>query len=119
MKIKVTSFVASKNSFSHTNPTTMKEYIPRIIQTTLTIPMIVLTVTSWHNNHIGQNLINLIAIVTLLIGMDNIIIFYRCYIDEQSVEIEATFVIFSTYVMAMLFEKFNRTENHSWFNYVS
>jgi hypothetical protein len=64
---------------------------------------------SWNFNAIGQNLINLTACIMFLVGLDNIIVYYRCYIEKSAFEAEATFIIFCLFMLGIIFENFNKS----------
>jgi hypothetical protein len=63
----------------------MKEHIPRILQSIIAIPLIILTIINWNNNQMGQDVINITTVLIYLIGLDHIIIIYRWIINEQSI----------------------------------
>lgn len=63
----------------------MNGYAPRIVQLLIAAPLLVLTITHFHMNRVGQNIINLAAVVIFIIGLDNIIMLYRFYINKQSI----------------------------------
>lgn len=81
----------------------MKEYAPRIVQLVIAIPLLILTITHFYWNKIGQNIINLTAVAIFIVGLDNIIMFYRFYINKQSIEFEATFALFCMLTLGVLF----------------
>ena len=77
--------------------------IQRIAQCTIGIVFFVLAIVNWRYNHIGQNILNLLATSIFFAGLDNIIILYRCYLEEPSYEMEATFIIFNLFILGLLF----------------
>ena len=62
----------------------MIHIIQRIIQCAIGVLFIVLIIINWRYNHIGQNIINLLATSLFFAGLDNIVIFYVYYIDKNS-----------------------------------
>lgn len=75
----------------------------RVIQWAVGAALIIVVALNWKYNYIGQNIINVVAASIFFMGLDNILIFYRCYIDEPAFELEATFLIFSLFVLGSLF----------------
>jgi hypothetical protein len=63
----------------------MNEYAPRIVQLVLAVPLLVLTITHFYWNKIGQNIINFTAVAIFVVGLDNIIMLYRFYLNKQSI----------------------------------
>jgi hypothetical protein len=63
----------------------MNEYAPRIVQLVLAVPLLVLTITHLYWNKIGQNIINFTAVAIFVVGLDNIIMLYRFYLNKQSI----------------------------------
>jgi hypothetical protein len=60
--------------------------ILRVIQWITAIAIIVGISLSWRFNAIGQNLINITACIMFIVGLDNIIVYYRCYIEKSAFE---------------------------------
>lgn len=58
----------------------------RIIQWVIAVALVVGIGLSWRFNHAGQNMINIVACLILVAGIDNIIIYYRCYLEKSSFE---------------------------------
>lgn len=91
--------------------------LERILQYLLGSILIVVGIVNCRFNQIGQNLINMLAGCILIYGLDQIIIFYRCYLDEPSHEVEATFLILSLFLLGLIFENFNLSpQNDTFFN---
>lgn len=83
----------------------------------LGVGLVVVSSIYWHFNELGQNLINIVACLILLGGLDNIIIYYRCYKEKSSYEHESTFVIFCLFMLGIIFENFNRSYGSAiWVN---
>ena len=74
----------------------------RIPQICIALVLGIFTLTHWSQNHIGQNIINITATLIFIIGLDNIVFFYRWYINKQSIEYEATFIVLSLFVLGNL-----------------
>ena len=91
----------------------MKNYIIRGSQIFLAMILLVLSITRFSWNHIGQNIINLTAVGIFCMGWDNLIMLYRTYLNKQSFQFEATFIIMFLLFLGILFEKFNRSPNYS------
>jgi len=62
----------------------MNEYILRGGQILIAVILLVLTITRFSWNHIGQNIINLTATSIFVLGVDNLLMLYRAYINKQS-----------------------------------
>lgn len=60
------------------------EHVPRIIQTIIALPLLIITLAHCNDNHIGQNTINFSTAIMWVVGLDHIIIPYRWFIDKQS-----------------------------------
>ena len=75
----------------------------RILQCVLGGTFIIVAIINCRFNQIGQNIINLLAGCILIYGLDHIIIFYRCYLDQPSHETEATFLILSIFLLGLIF----------------
>lgn len=86
-----------------------KPGILRIIQWVIAIGLIVGTSLSWRFNAFGQNMINITACLMFLAGLDNIIVYYRCYKEKSAFEVEATFVIACLFILGIIFENFNKS----------
>jgi hypothetical protein len=59
----------------------IQEHLSRIIQSLVALPLLILTISHWIENRIGQNLINLSTVATYAIGLDYIIIAYRWFMN--------------------------------------
>jgi di/tricarboxylate transporter len=95
----------------------IQEHLPRIIQSIIALPLLILTISHWNDNQIGQNLINLSATATFVIGLDYIIIIYRWLMNHQeSFHYELTIIFGMLYLIGKLFEKFHPSENEIPFN---
>lgn len=81
----------------------MNSKIVRGVQLFLAVVLFTLTATRFTWNHIGQNIINLTAVGIFILGLDNLLMVYRAYINKPSFEIEATFVIFFSLFLGILF----------------
>jgi hypothetical protein len=62
----------------------MNEYIVRGGQLLIAIILFALTVSRFSWNHIGQNIINLTAVGVFILGVDNLLMVYRAYINKQA-----------------------------------
>lgn len=62
----------------------MNEYFVRGGQVLIGLILLTLTIIRFSWNHIGQNIINLTAFSIFLVGLDNIIMVYRLYINKPS-----------------------------------
>jgi limonene-1,2-epoxide hydrolase len=62
----------------------MNEYVVRGVQLFLAAVLLVMTVTRFSWNHIGQNIINFTAVGIFGVGFDNLIMLYRAYLNKQS-----------------------------------
>lgn len=51
----------------------------RIVQWVLAVPLVVGTVMNWRFNAAGQNIINVTACLMPVVGIHNILVYYRCY----------------------------------------
>ena len=94
------------------------EYIPRIVQTIIALPMLILTMTYWNQNQIGENTINFATVVMYVIGFDHIIIPYRWIIDKKAYEYELAILTSIFFFLGKLFEKFQPSDNDLIFNRV-
>ena len=95
-----------------------QEHIPRIVQTIVALPLLVVTLAHWNDNHIGQNTINFSTAMMWVVGFDHLVVPYRWLIDKQSYEYELTVIVGALFMMGRLFEKFNPTPNDMVFNAV-
>ena len=95
----------------------IQEHLSRIIQSIIALPLLILTISHWNDNQIGQNLINLSATATYVIGLDYIIILYRWFMNHQeSFDYELTIIFGMLFLIGKLFEKFHPSENQIPFN---
>lgn len=62
----------------------MYEYLIRGSQLFVALILLILTITRFSWNHIGQNVINLTAVGIFVIGLDNMVMLYRIYVNKQS-----------------------------------
>jgi hypothetical protein len=62
----------------------MNDYILRGSQLFVAVILLILTITRFQWNHIGQNIINLTAVGIFSLGLDNLIMIYRTYLNKQS-----------------------------------
>lgn len=63
----------------------MNDYIVRGSQLFIAFILLVLTIIRFSWNHIGQNIINLTAVGIFILGLDNLVIVYRTYLNKQAV----------------------------------
>ncbi len=61
----------------------IQDHLSRIVQSLIALPLLILTISHWNENRIGQNLINLTTVSTYAIGLDYIIILYRWVMNFQ------------------------------------
>lgn len=62
----------------------MNEYIIRGVQIFIATILLIFTITRFTWNHIGQNIINLTAVGIFVLGLDNLLMIYRTYINKKS-----------------------------------
>ena len=62
----------------------MNELIIRGVQIFIATILLVFTITRFTWNHIGQNIINLTSVGIFILGLDNILMIYRTYINKKS-----------------------------------
>lgn len=62
----------------------MNEYIVRGGQLLIAIILFAMSMSRFSWNHIGQNIINLTAVSVFIVGVDNLLMVYRAYINKQS-----------------------------------
>jgi hypothetical protein len=91
----------------------MNTYLIRGSQIFIAIILLIFSITRFSWNHIGQNIINLTAVAIFCVGLDNLIMLYRTYLNKQSFEFEATFIIMFLLFLGILFEKFNRSPEYA------
>jgi len=90
----------------------MNQYVVRGVQWLIAAILLGFTITRFSWNQIGQNIINLTAVGIFVLGLDNLIMAYRAYLNKQSFEFEATFVVFFLLFLGILLEKFNRSPGY-------
>jgi hypothetical protein len=91
----------------------LTSHIPRILQLSIALILLVLTLCRIGWNHIGQNIINFTAVIIFGVGLDRLLMAYTYYLNKQAVEFEATFLIFCSIFLGVLFEKFNRSPQYA------
>lgn len=62
----------------------MYEYVIRGSQLFIALILLILTITRISWNQIGQNIINFTAVAIFVLGLDNLIMVYRIYINKMS-----------------------------------
>jgi hypothetical protein len=58
--------------------------IVRILQWIIAVGLIVGTSLAWRYNALGQNMINITACLMFIVGLDNLVIYYRCYKEKSA-----------------------------------
>jgi hypothetical protein len=72
-----------------------------------------------HDNHLGQNIINITAAVMLSLRLENIIAFYRLYINSSCLESYATIATMTLFSLGKLIENYNPTVTTSRSKYLN
>lgn len=81
--------------------------IQRLAQWGIALVLMVFIALNWKFNLLGQNIINLLGCSLFVVGLDNLVIWYGCYVDELSLELLGNFSIMLMFVLGELFETFN------------
>lgn len=89
--------------------------IKRGVQITIGVIFLTIVILNCRFNHIGQNIINIVAASIFIAGLDNSIIMYQYYLDQSSFEHEANFSIFAFFLLGLFFENFNSSPKNSMF----
>ena len=80
--------------------------------------LLILTITHWSHNKIGQNIINLQTACMWAIGLEQLTLVYRWIINKHNNEYELSLLFMTLFITANLFEKYHPTEQKIEFNYV-
>jgi hypothetical protein len=75
----------------------------RILQWVVAIGLFTCAGLSWRYNAAGQNIINLTSCFMFVVGLDNLLVYYRCFKEKSSLETEGTFVIFCLFILGIMF----------------
>lgn len=59
-------------------------HIPRIIQLSIALILLILTLFRISWNHIGQNIINFTAVIIFIVGLDRLLMAYTYYLNKQA-----------------------------------
>lgn len=90
----------------------IQDHISRIVQSIIALPLLILTISFWGSNHLGQNLMNLSTVVVYAIGLEYIIIAYRWFMNyQESLHYELTILFGMVFFLCKLFEKYHPTNN--------
>lgn len=97
----------------------IQEHISRIVQSLVALPLLILTISHWNENRIGQNMMNLSSTAVYVIGLEYIVIAYRWLMGfQENCHYELTIAFGSLFFLSKLFEKFHPSDNGTPFNKV-
>jgi hypothetical protein len=63
----------------------LTSHIPRILQLSIALILLILTLCRLGWNHIGQNIINFTAVIIFGVGLDRLLMAYTYYLNKQAV----------------------------------
>lgn len=47
----------------------IQEHLSRIIQSVIALPLLILTISNWSSNRLGQNILNLSSVAVYVVGL--------------------------------------------------
>lgn len=94
-------------------------YVCIVTQEVCALALLVLCFMLLHDNHLGQNIINFTAALMLSLRLENIIAFYRLYVNSSCLESYATIATMTLFSIGKLIENYTPTVSTSRNKYLN